>query len=92
MDKEQIPRSDDFLWPTLKALKDRGGSASIQELSGQVATDMALPDELLDVRSRLSCCMGANQSEVCRCHRQYVAWHLDDHRSGAKNSDGAGNP
>ncbi len=48
-DEHQIPSSNDLLWPTLKALEDRGGSASIQELSEQVATDMALPDELLDV-------------------------------------------
>ena len=48
-DERQIPSYKDLYWPTLKALKDRGGSASIQELSEQVATDLALPDKLLDV-------------------------------------------
>ena len=48
-DKRQIPTYQDLLWPILKALEDRGGSASIQELSEQVATDLALPDEILDV-------------------------------------------
>ncbi len=48
-DERQIPSDKDLYWPTLKALKDRGGSASIQELSEQVATDLALPDKLLDV-------------------------------------------
>ena len=48
-DKRQIPTDQDLLLPILKALEDRGGSASIQELSEQVATDLALPDEILDV-------------------------------------------
>ena len=45
----QIPTYEDLLWPTLKALENIGGSASIQELSSQLAIDMSLPDELLDV-------------------------------------------
>ena len=49
MTKRQLPTYEDLLWPTLKALEDRGGSASIQELSEQVATDLALPDEILDI-------------------------------------------
>ena len=49
MTKRQILTYKDLLWPTLKALEDRGGSASIQELSEQVATDLALPDEILDI-------------------------------------------
>ena len=48
-DKRQIPTYKDLLWPILKALEDRCGSASIQELSEQVATDLALPDEILNV-------------------------------------------
>ena len=48
-DKRQIPAYQDFSWPILKALEARGGSASIQELSEQVATDLALPSEILDV-------------------------------------------
>jgi restriction system protein len=47
--ESQIPTYEDLLWPTLKALEKAGGSASIQELSTQVATDMALPDEVLDM-------------------------------------------
>ena len=48
MENKQIPTSEALLWPTLKALEARGGSASIQELSEQVAADLALPDEMLD--------------------------------------------
>ena len=48
-DERQIPSTKDLHWPILKALEDRGGSASIQELSEQVATDLTLTDELLDV-------------------------------------------
>ena len=44
-----MPTSEALLWPTLKALEARGGSASIQELSEQVAADLALPDEMLDI-------------------------------------------
>ena len=47
--KPQIPTFEDLLWPTLKALQGIGGSASIQELSSGIATDMALPDEVLDI-------------------------------------------
>ena len=49
MNNNQIPTSEDLHWPTLKALEARGGSASIQELSEQVAADLALPDEMLDI-------------------------------------------
>ena len=49
MTERQMPTHYDLLWPTLKALKERGGSASIQELSEQVAADLSLPDEILDV-------------------------------------------
>ena len=45
----QIPTYEDLLWPTLKALERIGGSASIQELSSQLAIDMSLV--LLDVRA-----------------------------------------
>ena len=48
-DQPQIPTYEDLLWPTLQALTARGGSASIQELSAQVATDLSLPDEILDI-------------------------------------------
>ena len=36
------------MWPTLQALKTRGGSASIQELAEQITSDMGLPDKALD--------------------------------------------
>ena len=49
MTQRPIPTSEDLLWPTLKALEVRGGSASIQELSEQVASDLELPDEVLEV-------------------------------------------
>ena len=49
MTKRQMPTHYDLLWPTLKALEERGGFASIEELSEQVAADLALPDEILDV-------------------------------------------
>ena len=47
--KSQMPTDMDLLWPTLKALENSGGSASVRELSSQVATDLSLPDEILDV-------------------------------------------
>ncbi len=49
MTKPWAIKSDDLLWPTLKALEAKGGSASIQELSEQIASDMKLSDEILDV-------------------------------------------
>ena len=49
MKNNEIPTSEDLLWPTLKALEARGGSGSIQELSEQVAADLELPDEMLDI-------------------------------------------
>ena len=48
--KSQIPTFEDLLGPTLKALEGIGGSASIQELSSRIATDMALPDKVLDLK------------------------------------------
>lgn len=49
MREQQLPTYEDLLWPTLKALEDRGGSASIQELSEHIARELALSDEILDV-------------------------------------------
>ena len=59
MAKSWIIKSDDLLWPTLKALEAKGGSASIQELSEQIASDMKLSDEILDVPHK----EGGTQSE-----------------------------
>ena len=49
MTAQGIPTYDDLLWPTLEALKDSGGSASIQELLEDVTRDLALPDEVADI-------------------------------------------
>ncbi len=48
MTQRPVPTYEDLLWPTLKALEARGGSASIQELSEHVASDLELPDEVLE--------------------------------------------
>lgn len=47
MAKLQPPTREDLLWPTLKALELLGGSASIYELSEEIAIDLALSDEIL---------------------------------------------
>lgn len=44
-----MPTYQDLLWPTLKALEDKGGSASIEELSEVIAHNMKLPDQIQDV-------------------------------------------
>ena len=48
MSMNEMPTHMDLLWPTLKALEVRGGSASIQELFEQIANDMDIPDWILD--------------------------------------------
>ena len=48
MTVQEMPTHMDLLWPTLKALEFRGGSASIQELFEQIANDMDIPDWILD--------------------------------------------
>ena len=48
MTKQEIPTYKDLLWPTLKALEFRGGSASIQELVEQLSLYLKLPDRILD--------------------------------------------
>ena len=47
--KPRMPSYTDLHWPTLKALESLGGSASVQELTSRIATDMGLTDEILDV-------------------------------------------
>ena len=74
MTEHQLPTYEDLLWPTLKALENRGGSASIRELSEQVATDLALSDEILDIPHK-----GGPRSEVdyraawARTHLKFVS-------------------
>lgn len=49
MKEQKLPKYEDLLWPTLRALDDQGGSASIHELSEHIASAMALSDEILDI-------------------------------------------
>lgn len=49
MPPHQMPTYQDLLWPTLKALEEKGGSASIEELSEVVARDMKLPEHIQDI-------------------------------------------
>ena len=44
-----IPKYQDLLWPTLRVLNNRGGSASIQELSEHVARELDLADDVLEI-------------------------------------------
>ncbi len=46
---QKPPTREDLLWPTLRALEVLGGSASIYELSEQIAIDLALTDEILNI-------------------------------------------
>ena len=48
MTTSEMPTHMDLLWPTLKALETRGGSASIQELFEQIANDLDIHDWILD--------------------------------------------
>ena len=45
----QIPTYEDLLWPTLKVLENKGGSASNQELSEEIASYLELSHDVLDV-------------------------------------------
>ena len=73
MQNSPIPTYKDLLWPTLKALENRGGSASIPELSQDIADTLALPDHILDALHN-----SGPQSEVdyragwARTHLKYV--------------------
>ena len=68
-----MPKYDDLLWPTLQALRMGGGSATIHELSEQVASDMGLPDDVLDIPHK-----NGPRSEIdyraawARTHLKYV--------------------
>lgn len=48
--EQKLPTYEDLLWPTLRVLKKRGGSATIHDLSENVAQELGLADELLSVR------------------------------------------
>ena len=45
----RIPTYTDLLWPTLQALKTRGGSASIRELEDDIASSWGLSEEILEI-------------------------------------------
>lgn len=45
----EVPKRDDLMWPTLRALDGLGGSASNRELDDRLGTDMELPDAVLEV-------------------------------------------
>ena len=47
--KIRIPTYADLLWPTLKILKERGGSASIRELEEDIASSLGISEEVLDI-------------------------------------------
>ena len=49
MGPEDLPRYDDLLWPTLKAVDALGGSGTISEIDDRVLADMALPEDALSV-------------------------------------------
>ena len=49
MTSKAIPKYQDLLWPTLGVLNNRGGSASIQELSEHVARELDLADDVLEI-------------------------------------------
>ena len=44
-----IPRFDQLLIPTLTALRELGGSASIDELAGQIIEDLELSPEIVQI-------------------------------------------
>ena len=43
-----VPKWYELLWPTLKALEALGGSARVRELEEQLASELQLPDSVLD--------------------------------------------
>lgn len=49
MSADPLPKYDDFMLPTLRALRDLGGSASIEEIQDRLASSMHLTQEQLDL-------------------------------------------
>lgn len=47
--RKSIPKYHEFHWPVICALKEMGGSASIAELNEKIASDMNLPEQVLEV-------------------------------------------
>ena len=48
-ERTELPSVDDLLWPTLRALEYRGGSASIAEIVEWIAEELRLSDSMLDI-------------------------------------------
>ena len=44
--KSDLPAFSDYFWPTIEAMKANGGSTTIEEMEEDVATRMALSEEL----------------------------------------------
>jgi restriction system protein len=49
MQSKALPKYPDYVYPTLLALKQKGGSATIEEIEDAVADIMKLPDEALTI-------------------------------------------
>lgn len=49
MADDPLPKYDDFMLPTLQALRDLGGSASIEEIQDRLTATMVLTQEQLDL-------------------------------------------
>lgn len=49
MSADPLPKYDDFMLPTLRVLRDLGGSASIEEIQDRVAAAMNLTQAQLDI-------------------------------------------
>lgn len=54
-----MPKYDELHWPTLVALSELGGSASIDELHDQIVKDMNLPDHVVEAERE-----GSSRSEL----------------------------
>ena len=49
MDEVKVPTYAEMAWPTLRAIEGRGGSATVRELSEDVASIMNLSEEVLEI-------------------------------------------
>jgi len=50
--RDQIPKYHELFNPVLKALRELGGSATISEIEDQIAKDLSLTEEALEVRAK----------------------------------------
>lgn len=49
MSNAELPTKHELAWPTLKVLEDLGGSASIKQITSELAEFLSLPDESRDL-------------------------------------------